>query len=107
MPTHTSADELTRSRLCGAAMVGDYKGVIEMAEQYEPVGNPSHYTQGSIECIDALREILTKEEFRGFVRGNMIKYGWRASLKGAEAQDAAKAAVYARWWAESFSEQPE
>lgn len=45
------------------------------------VNNPSHYTQGEIECIDAIRAALSPEEFRGFLRGNVIKYLWRAPLK--------------------------
>ena len=57
------------------------------------VDHPSHYNQGGIECIDALEAALTHEEFIGFLRGNAIKYLWRARHKGG-AQDLAKADGY-------------
>lgn len=57
------------------------------------VNNPSHYTSGAIECIDAIRAALTPEEFRGYLKGNITKYIWRERLKGG-AEDIAKAAWY-------------
>lgn len=60
----------------------------------DPVNHPTHYTNGGIECIDALAAALTPEEFRGFLKGNVIKYLWRANLKSNAAQDHAKAAWY-------------
>lgn len=42
---------------------------------------PDHYV-GEIECIDAIRAALTPEEFRGFCKGNMLKYVWREGRKG-------------------------
>ena len=49
---------------------------------HDPVNHPDHYTNGSIECIDAIRSALTPEEFRGYLKGNIIKYVWRERLKG-------------------------
>lgn len=46
------------------------------------VFNPKHYTNGDIECIDAIQSALTPEEFRGFCKGNTIKYVWRERHKG-------------------------
>lgn len=43
--------------------------------------NPSHYKQGSIEFIDALEIVLAPEEFRGFLKGNAMKYLWREKKK--------------------------
>ena len=48
------------------------------------VNQPAHYTSGSIECIDAIRAALTPEEFRGFCKGNVIKYTWRERIKGGD-----------------------
>lgn len=48
----------------------------------DPVNHPAHYTQGQIECIDAIRAALTPEEFRGFCKGNALKYIWRERHKG-------------------------
>ena len=37
------------------------------------VNKPEHYNQGSIECIDAIEAMLSKEEFIGYLRGNSQK----------------------------------
>lgn len=58
------------------------------------VNHPPHYTAGKMECIDAIEAMLTPEEFKGFLKGQVVKYLWRARLKGAEAQDQQKAAWY-------------
>jgi hypothetical protein len=57
------------------------------------VNAPPHYRQGGIECIDAIRAALTDEEFRGYVKGNSMKYLWREKHKGGD-QDLKKAAWY-------------
>lgn len=48
------------------------------------VNHPPHYKQGDIECIDAIRAALTPEEFRGYCKGNMLKYTWRERHKGGD-----------------------
>lgn len=48
------------------------------------VNHPPHYKQGEIECIDAIRAALTPEEFRGYCKGNMLKYTWRERHKGGD-----------------------
>lgn len=68
-------------------------GVHWMPEQPDPVNHPPHYTQGGIECIDAIQAALTPEEFRGYCKGNAIKYVWRERHKGG-AESVAKAAWY-------------
>jgi hypothetical protein len=59
----------------------------------DPVNHPSHYTAGSIECIDAIQAALTPEQFIGYCRGNAIKYIWRTDHKGG-AEDLRKAIWY-------------
>jgi hypothetical protein len=59
----------------------------------DPVDHPSHYTSSSIECIDAIRAALTPEEWRGYIKGNVMKYCWRERLKAGDI-DLAKAAWY-------------
>lgn len=55
------------------------------------VNHPDHYTQGNIECIDAIKAIMTPEEFKGFLRGNVMKYIWRTEKKnGTEDLEKAK-----------------
>lgn len=46
------------------------------------VNHPYHYTDGIIECIEAIEAALTDEEFRGYCKGNCIKYIWRERHKG-------------------------
>ena len=58
-----------------------------------PVHHPSHYTQGDIECIDAIEAALGTRGAADFCRGNVIKYAWRAANKGG-ADDMRKAAWY-------------
>lgn len=58
------------------------------------VNSPSHYTQGSIECIDAMQAMLSEEEFIGFLRGNSFKYRWRMRDKRQAVQDLRKAQWY-------------
>ena len=55
---------------------------------------PKHYIQGSHECIDEIKAMLTPDEFRGFLKGNIIKYRYRANLKNGK-EDLAKADNYA------------
>lgn len=57
--------------------------------------NPDHYRQGDIECIDAIEAALTPEEFRGYCKGNVIKYVWRERLKGG-GESLAKSLWYLR-----------
>lgn len=60
----------------------------------DPVNHPPHYKQGDIECIDAIRSALTPEEFRGYLKGNALKYVWRERHKGSGDQDLQKAVWY-------------
>lgn len=58
------------------------------------VNHPAHYTQGEIECIDAIKAATTG--LIGIVAvcvGNAIKYIWRFSRKGG-VEDIDKAIWY-------------
>lgn len=72
-----------RLKLIYKAVTGrDYGGVL-VAKDFmagtDAVNNPSHYGQGKIECIDYIKDFLTKEEYIGYLRGNIAKYlhRWR------------------------------
>ena len=57
----------------------------------DPVDHPEHYTAGHIECIDAIQSALTEEEFRGYCKGNILKYVWRERHKaGVESLEKAE-----------------
>ena len=50
-------------------------------EIMDEVNNPVHYNKGGIECIQGIQAVSTKEEFEGYLRGNIIKYVWRYRYK--------------------------
>ena len=45
------------------------------------VNSPPHYNDGGIECIDAIEASMSQDAFRGYLKGNMIKYLWRYEKK--------------------------
>mgnify|MGYP001164045637 FL=1 len=51
---------------------------------FDPVEKPVHYAAGSVECIDAIEAQMTPEEFRGYLKGNVVKYLWRERKKGGK-----------------------
>ena len=57
------------------------------------VNHPPHYaeTDNGVECIDAIRAALGREQFIGFLRGQVIRYQWRLGKK--ECIDAIRAAL--------------
>jgi len=61
----------------------------------EEVNHPSRYNAGAIECIDAIESALTPEEYRGFIKGTILRYVWREKHKGGN-QDLAKAEWYTK-----------
>jgi hypothetical protein len=49
---------------------------------HDPVTNPAHYADGNgIECIDAIEASMSTEEFKGFLKGNVQKVCFGATLK--------------------------
>ena len=79
----------------------DYE-VIE-TENIDNVTNPSHYTNGNIETIDYLKDTLSKEQYEGFCRGNVLKYLSRYPHKNG-VEDLNKAKTYLEWLIESVEE---
>ena len=57
------------------------------------VNHPSHYTSGSIECIDAMIETQGIEAVKGYCKCNAFKYLWRHAFKNGE-EDIDKAVWY-------------
>jgi hypothetical protein len=53
----------------------------EMPDSSSDPINPSHYKQGGIECIEAIKA-ATGEGFVGYVWGSVLKYLWRWPKKG-------------------------
>ena len=63
------------------------------------VNHPPHYTQGDVECIDAIAAQLTRSQLIGFLRGQIAKYNWRLEAKGDAAENLAKL----QWYAERLA----
>ena len=65
------------------------------------INHPNHY-KGSkgIETIDFIENVLTKEEFIGYLRGNIIKYQSRANAKNNKVEDLKKA----KWYSDKLIE---
>ncbi len=61
----------------------------------ESVRNQDHYSKLGLEPIDIMRANMTKDEFQGFLMGNIIKYSHRQ--KGTPLKDIRKLQVYTRW----------
>jgi len=69
---------------------------ITMEEPKEDmVNHPPHYKVGGIEVIDFIKAKLTPEEFRGYLKGNVLKYTSRAGHKDDAGQDIGKLVWYA------------
>ena len=60
----------------------DGKPTLYHYNQGDEVTNPDHYNQGMIDVIEGLYQMLPFEQFRGFMKGNIIKYTVRYEHKG-------------------------
>ena len=67
-----------------------------------PQGDPrksSHYQLTLLQPIEIMQRTMTKEEFIGFLKGNIIKYSIRGGHKEGESpeKDLTKVNTYHRW----------
>lgn len=67
------------------------------------VNSPTHYNTGSIECIDAINASMMPEAYRGYLKGNVLKYLWRYEKKANPVEDLKKA----QWYLERLIEEQE
>lgn len=75
--TDTSGDQEEKPKKTWDIYIEKHKDVFK-----DNVNHPSHYTDGGIECIEAIEAQLTPEEYRGYLKGNVAKYVWREKHKG-------------------------
>lgn len=61
------------------------------------VAHPRHYNTGNVETIDEIKATLTPEEYKGFLKGNIIKYRARYFTK-----DGVKDLLKALWYEETL-----
>lgn len=75
---------------------GATEGGYDLSEYAETdqVNSPSHYGQGKIEAIEYIEDMLSREEFIGYLRGNISKYLHRFRYKGKVLEDLRKAEWY-------------
>ena len=63
-------------------------------KQVDPVEKPDHYNKGAVEAIEAIKASMPEHEFRGYLKGNALKYLWRYDYKGKPVEDLRKC----RWY---------
>ena len=65
----------------------------------------TYYDAGGIETLDIIKAKLTEDEFRGYCKGNALKYICRAAHKhDDQSRDLEKAGNYIKFFSESFLE---
>ena len=72
-------------------------------EEVDMVNHPPHYKlSNGMESIDVIRAVLTPEEYRGWCKGNALKYQFRAGKKDPmkEKEDYCKA----QWFLNELNE---
>lgn len=74
--------------------------------KHDTVKQPEHYTSGSVECIDAIKSALSLEEYRGYLKGNIMKYIFRERLKNKD-EDIRKGSQYMEWLINSINKEVE
>lgn len=83
-----------------AQTVDDFE--IPPCAPYVPQGDPrksSHYQLTLLQPLEIMQRTMTKEEFIGFLKGNIIKYSIRGGHKEGESpeKDLTKVNTYHRW----------
>jgi hypothetical protein len=65
-------------------------------DKHNPVTQPDHYNKGAIEAIEAIKASMHPQEYKGYLKGNCLKYLWRYEYKNG-VEDLRKARVYLDW----------
>ena len=60
-------------------------------EMADLINNPPHYGDGSIECIDYMKDNMDSMMYMGYLEGNTKKYLHRYRYKGKPVEDLKKA----------------
>ena len=67
-------------------------------KKHEQSEQPDYYKSNGLSPMDAFEKgLLSKEEFIGFIKGNVIKYTVRAGKKDDAVKDIDKAIDYLEW----------
>lgn len=76
------------------------QGLDDFGDEINTIGTAkeaTHYQKAAMQPIEVMQAILSKEEFIGFLRGNIIKYRMRADYKDNKNEDINKANQYSHW----------
>lgn len=77
------------------------EGVVDrmedaLSKKVDDAINPSHYkVKGLPEAHEIINHLMHREQYEGFLWGNIIKYAYRYGRKGDKAETAGKIAWYA------------
>jgi hypothetical protein len=90
--------------------MGEYDKNVADRQVSDEVGEPAqedigsaatskHYNAQAIQPIELMEMSFSKEEFKGFLKGNILKYSMRAGSKSGESvfKDTVKAKQYRMW----------
>lgn len=67
------------------------------------IDNQEHYTNNGIQPIEIMKANMSKEKYRGFLEGNILKYPLRYEDKNG-VEDLKKAKTYLTWLIEDIEE---
>ena len=76
---------------------------VEVYFESDLIDNQIHYTVNGIQPIQIMKANMTKEEYRGFLEGNILKYPLRYKHKNG-IEDLKKAKTYLSWLIEDIEE---
>ena len=118
VPAQTGVEYETRAGCTGLVIAGDLRWdylnsggdivayrVVEEAtkpvspEDFGSAATSKHYNAQAIQPIELMQMSFSVDEFKGFLKGNILKYSMRAGSKSGESvfKDTVKAKQYKMW----------
>ena len=73
--------------------------VVNADKVQEVVKHDKHYLESVVEPIKVMEKLFTKEELKGFIKGNILKYRLRMGHKDDIQKEMDKIRVYEQWLA--------
>ncbi len=70
---------------------------VQKVEEYAK--HDKHYLESVVEPIKVMEKLFTKEELKGFIKGNILKYRLRMGHKDDIQKEIDKIRVYEQWLA--------
>lgn len=72
--------------------------IVVKADKVQEVGkHDKHYLESVVEPIKVMEKLFTKEELKGFIKGNILKYRLRMGHKDDIQKELDKIRVYEQW----------